>query len=531
VFVIALSLLFAGCDILTKLGIDTGGNEGEPEKEADVPVAFTCITVGESGATTTGISLVFDREIPGLSAGDITLDAGETGATAADLLGDGTGTYTLALSGVETEGEITVGVRRSGYSFSPASQAARVYYAEPIKNVTFNSADADGAAFATTTTMLTLKFSGEIDGLEAKDITINAGDTGAGKSGHFSRNGATYYIGVSGIKATGEVTVGVRRDGYSVSPASLKVNIHGSKGLPVAGQENNASIKAKFGVPPTVTEKAGVEAAFDALHAFIQAGGLASGLVKTGDWIDLDAGLAVAAYGTGEDKYTGGVSHNATKAMEAVTHKGEPWGTLCRLIVVGINSFNGKNGNDTPHVVFQFQNIPVTRRMNATDTNEGGYEKSEMRKYLVPVTGDSASGNFLTGLNNAGVPDGVLWAPARVLSKGADGKGSVTLSDKLWLPTEREMFGSRKYSTDGETADNQARLEYYTGDNTRLKAWWEDTGSYYPNMRYDAGWWYWGSSCSYSGGSASFCLVHYNGNTNHNGASSAGGVAPAFCVK
>jgi hypothetical protein len=36
-----------------------------------------------------------------------------------------------------------------------------------------------------------------------------------------------------------------------------------------------------------------------------------------------------------------------------------------------------------------------------------------MRKYLVPVENDGESGKFLTGLYNAGVPEGVLWAPAR----------------------------------------------------------------------------------------------------------------------
>jgi hypothetical protein len=159
--------------------------------------------------------------------------------------------------------------------------------------------------------------------------------------------------------------------------------------------------------------------------------------------------------------------------------------------------------------------------MNASDTNTGGYEKSEMRTYL--------TGNFLTGLNKAGVPDGVLWAPARALSKGTNGTGSVTLSDKLWLPTEREMFESGNLSANGETADNQSRLEYYTDNNIRLKAWWGDSGDY-PDIKSGYGWWYWTGS-AYSGGSSSFCDVNSNGPTDDSSASRAGGVAPAFCVK
>jgi hypothetical protein len=127
------------------------------------------------------------------------------------------------------------------------------------------------------------------------------------------------------------------------------------------------------------------------------------------------------------------------------------------------------------------------------------------------------------------VPDGVLWGPERCLSAGVDGTGTTKITDKLWLPTEREMFGEGKYSANGETADNQAWLEYYTDSSTRIKAWWEDTSDYYPDMKSGYGKMYWEGS-AYSGGSASFCGVYYNGYATNNGASDAKGVAPAFCV-
>jgi hypothetical protein len=225
-----------------------------------------------------------------------------------------------------------------------------------------------------------------------------------------------------------------------------------------------------------------------------------------------------------------------------------PWGRLCRLIVVGVNSFHsGKEGYDgtytieendgTPHVVFQFQHIPVVRRMNAADTNEGGYEKSEMRKYLVPVTGDSASGNFLTGLKNAGVPEGVLWAPKRVLSKGRNGAGSVTLSDKLWLPTEAEMFGYGHYSADGEMAENQAWLEYYDSEDdgpgstyvhsSRLKLWCGVGG--YPDGSIGLAYW---TGSAYKTGDDRYCVVFFDGTPDFlcGNATRVNGVAPAFCV-
>jgi hypothetical protein len=225
-----------------------------------------------------------------------------------------------------------------------------------------------------------------------------------------------------------------------------------------------------------------------------------------------------------------------------------PWGRLCRLIVVGVNSFHsgkGYNGaytmeeNDgTPHVVFQFQHIPVMRRMNATDTNEGGYAASEMREYLVPVDNDSASGRFLAGLKNAGVPENVLWGPKRVLSAGPNGAGSVTISDKLWLPTLREMCGFGSRSADGETAENQAWLEYYEDYgrpgstyfySSQLKAWCGGSSSYYPDGVVGSP--YWTGSAHNFKDFGQYCDVAEGGSSGFGkDASKMNGVAPAFCV-
>jgi hypothetical protein len=150
---------------------------------------------------------------------------------------------------------------------------------------------------------------------------------------------------------------------------------------PTVFAKDNPSIKAKFGIEVTGTK--GVTAAFYELHAYSAAGGLAdqNNVIRLGDWIDLEDGLKVDAYGEGDA--TGGFE----VANTAITPSPLPSGygnKLLRLIVVGINSFKGKNGNDdTPHVVFHFKNVPIMRRMNSTKTNAGGYPASEMRKYLL----------------------------------------------------------------------------------------------------------------------------------------------------
>jgi hypothetical protein len=337
-------------------------------------------------------------------------------------------------------------------------------------------------------------------------------------------------------------------------------------GIPVEGALDIPAIRDKFGVPKTVTGTAAVNAAFGELHAYIQAGGLddpATSVIRLGDYIDLEGGLAVEAY-NGE----GAFSHDAAKAVEAVTNQGEPWGTLCRLIVVGINPFRTAEpedgsgyhyqgeGEPPAHVVFHFQNLPVVRRMNPTDDSSGGYAMSEMRRYLVPVGDDSGSGRFLAGLVKAGVPESVLWAPARALAQNDTEIGVV--SDRLWLPTEQEMFengtslDSSSYSYGPfaaavETAENQARLEFYTDNFSRLKAWPGDKPfsfsenisrvavpepipvSLYPDMGMNVGHAYWEASHRNKGWSG-FCFVALSG-IAYAVNSTVIGVAPAFCVQ
>jgi hypothetical protein len=262
--------------------------------------------------------------------------------------------------------------------------------------------------------------------------------------------------------------------------------------------------------------KKDARATFNAVSAFLQScsSGDAAGRrnriaqqILPGDWIDLPH-LTVRG-----DAGDGAVDTDNTRL-------GGEKGTLLRLIVVGIDSFAATNRDAPAHVVFQFQNIPVLRRMNPSDTNAGGYKASEMRAYL--------TNNFLPGLLAAGVPEGVLYAPVRyVANGGARATAADALTDRLWLPTEREVFQDGKdadgdsFSSRYETSANQARLEYYAGDAQRVK--YDKGGGWH--------WWWEASPSTYAAGAASFCNVHNGGNTSGGSASGVGGCAPAFCVR
>jgi hypothetical protein len=506
------------------VGITAAGYEIRPDtREVTVPqpsfpVALTDVTAVATDGTTSKLTLFFDQDIPGgLAAGDIQITPADMVTIGAvNKLPNTTGVYEAQVTGVAKGGEVLVAAVKAGVN----NNALTVTVARTALFTGMTAESSNGS-----TTKLILQFNADIAGLSLADITLDGGAATKGST-LTAKGSGKYELEIDATKF-GTATVKINKTGITFSPSSQSVAVIG------VADSSNASIKAKFGV--STTGATGVQDTFNALHQYIQAGGLApsSTVIRLGDWIDLEGGLAVEAYngGGGDFRYSGSSDYT-------------------RLIVVGINSFhsgrgtfpggdgrtangttkNGQTGgqytvtaNDgTPHVVFQFQNIPVMRRMNPGDTNTGGYRDSEMRQYLIQ--------KFLPGLKNAGVPEDALWEPKRSVSA----KRSVSeIKDALWLPTEREMYQNGKDTgyNDGpyseaayETAANQARLEYYTDDASRKKL-----------LNTEGTKWYWGAS-PYAAGStwsddSSFCCVYSNGIAHYDGASAVGGCAPAFCVR
>ncbi|GHT21900.1 hypothetical protein AGMMS4957_11400 [Bacteroidia bacterium] len=241
---------------------------------------------------------------------------------------------------------------------------------------------------------------------------------------------------------------------------------------------------------------------FTALHNLIQGGGTSQ--IDLGDYIDLPA-----------------LTISGTTITDAPINANNS--RLLRLIVVGINSFKRDGGavnNSTApnHLVFQFQNVPVTHNMNSTATNERGYNKpSEMKTYIMNY--------FLPGLITAtGLTDAMLWAPRREVANGGSGAGVTEyIADALWLPTECEMFGTTALGRgDKEPSTGQARLEYYTNETSNTSR-----TKYDRNATAVA---YWLATAVYSDYS-NFCFVGTDGSDTSGAANTANGCSPAFCVR
>jgi hypothetical protein len=304
---------------------------------------------------------------------------------------------------------------------------------------------------------------------------------------------------------------------------------YAATGKLVFGAKNEPNIKVKFEKAKDITGRDGVEAAFLELHKFIENGYFAQDLgqpeqsrvIQLGNYIELEDGLVVDPSEKLEDDGDDWVDENLRGKISLGSESKEK----LRLIVVGINSFRSGSvaGYSEPkndgvdHVVFQFENVPGTHRMNPLNYNAGGYEVSEMRKYLKK--------NFLDGLEAAGVPIEVLWAPTRSVSKPhIPALVSEISNDLLWLPTAWEMFKEGKNFTTGsvkadasETRENQTWLEYYKN------------GCKKSNMTGDAQA-YWTASISTT--TDEFCRVNtstYSATVSMS-ASTVSGAVPAFCV-
>jgi hypothetical protein len=246
-----------------------GGGNGPGGVSNGIPVEFLDIRAdGGEDATTTKLTLSFDADIEGLSAEDITLEPGTTGAVRGGLSPSGEGVYELALGGISAGGEISVSPAKDGYTVSPASRSVTVhYYADPnAVAAAFTGLAADGDETAATT-KLTFTFDKDIEGLNAAGITLDPGDTGL-TTGELSRTGAgVYELAVTAVTEGGEVTAAAAKTGYTISPASRTVTVWGPPPLSADSalkslgvRDNTGAITLTPAFDPAVTKYTGYAA-------------------------------------------------------------------------------------------------------------------------------------------------------------------------------------------------------------------------------------------------------------------------------
>ena len=195
----------------------------------------------------------------------------------------------------------------------------------------------------------------------------------------------------------------------------------------------------------------------------------------------------------------------AKAAMEAGTKYSAKLtnGKTLEYRIVGINHDDLADGSGKAGLTFEATNTVLgAQRMNATQTNAGGWEQSELRGRL-------NSGDLWSLLPSE------LQSKVKTVKKMTDNKGGGTAgtpsatTDKVFLLSTTEVYGNLQ--SDG------AQYEYYKSKGVSTSSYSGASSSYY----------HWTRSVSPSY-STHFRVVHSYGGYNYNGATGTGYVFPAF---
>ena len=188
-----------------------------------------------------------------------------------------------------------------------------------------------------------------------------------------------------------------------------------------------------------------------------------------------------------------------------------------QLVLAEKLSVNTSYGKSNGFIITTKDCLKNSMKMNSTNTNSGSFSGSAMCQFLNDET------NGFLGM----LPDWLANVLLTADVKTADPYNGTTISTtqhKIFLPTEREIFGAGYgYSGNGYSNNTEANLaeltqwEYYKTSVNRIKqingsnnSWWGRS----PHYDYDY----------------FFCYVNSNGSTDTGYASNFHGVAPCAVV-
>ena len=173
--------------------------------------------------------------------------------------------------------------------------------------------------------------------------------------------------------------------------------------------------------------------------------------------------------------------------------------------IIGINHDVDKNGAPCP-LTWETVNLwEDPRAMNANCSNKGGWEDSDMRKWLLNNVLELFPDELST----------VICNTIKSTTAGGTSDKMVKTADKLFLLSEQEVFGRQIYSKGNEGH----WYDWYRQENTLY-------GKKYPGGERG---WRWLRS-PYGSNSTSFCSIYSSGSANGSYASNSDGVSFGFCI-
>lgn len=158
--------------------------------------------------------------------------------------------------------------------------------------------------------------------------------------------------------------------------------------------------------------------------------------------------------------------------------------------------------------------------MNASNTNAGGWESSQMRTNICGTSLSSYSGTILAVIPAA------LRASLKSVTKYTNNTGESTAesaitatTDYFFLLSEYEVFG-RISNANRNEKNKQAQYAYYSAGNSKIKYKYNDTNTAA----------IWRLRSPYAHNDVDFVYVLVNGTADYGNGRFSGGFAPGFCV-
>lgn len=187
-------------------------------------------------------------------------------------------------------------------------------------------------------------------------------------------------------------------------------------------------------------------------------------------------------------------------------------GEQVTLVILGFDHDDLTGGGKAGMTIGMKNLLATTYRMNATATNEGGWDESEMRT--------STMATLLSQLPSD--LQGVIKQVNKKATAGGASTSITTSADKLWLLAEVEVDGttSAGYADEGEQYEYWKTVKDGTVAADRIKYLSNGSGS-------ANGWWLRSPSVS---NSHAFRYITSTGYVNYGSANNSYGVSFGFCV-
>ena len=178
-------------------------------------------------------------------------------------------------------------------------------------------------------------------------------------------------------------------------------------------------------------------------------------------------------------------------------------GTNYLIDIIGKNHDDYADGSGKAPLTFQMHDVyGTTYQMNSSSTNVGGWTSCDMRTtYLSSIF------NFLQTEIQTGIKE-----VNKLTSAGNTSSTINTTSDKLFLLSEIEIFGSTTFSKSGEGS----QYDYYKAGNSKVKNF----------ITSACDWW---ERAPHGGHTGGFGYVKSDGTAFASDANAARGVSFAFC--